>query len=107
MYLIYSIFCTIVILAGITLIICALVWAVEELANENSPPSASCPHRIGETVGERLTQVVTTAPVVLNTDPVLTTLESTRQIVEERADVATLEVLHNVDEIFRRKNDDN
>jgi hypothetical protein len=47
--------------------------------------------------------VVTTAPLVLDTDPVLTTLEVTHQAVEERADEATLEVLHHIDETLRRQ----
>jgi hypothetical protein len=80
-----------------------LGWAIETPGEGNSPPSASSPHPEEETVGERWTQVVTTAPVVLDTDPILNDLEFTRQTVEEQADEATLEVLHNIEETFRRQ----
>lgn len=67
----------------------------------DASPSRSQPDE--ETVGARLTQVVRTAPIILDTDPVQTSLEATRQEVEERADAATREVLHDIDETFRRQ----
>jgi hypothetical protein len=88
-----------VFLAVLVLILCGIGMVLDEItASTVSPPEPK-----GETVGERWTQVVTTAPMVLNSDPARTTLGVIHQVVEERADAATLEILQNINETFRRQ----
>jgi hypothetical protein len=84
----------------VALAVLAVLALLVQVVDGNPCLSASRPRPEGETVGERLTQVVTMAPLVLDTDPEMITLTITRQIVEEQADAATLEVLGNIDEIL-------
>ena len=78
-----------------------LAAAGKAVANQLSQRTTKSPTD-NLSVREYLTRAYTMAPILFDSDPAVTMLLATRRAVEERANAATLEILSEIEQTFRR-----